>query len=104
MITPETEDAARRVAGATIEAGSLVPFVTAQALQWVMKGKARRAVVIGRPPGHHNGCDERLEVHSFFFFSVFFFLFYLYIYIIIYIYLKQKINLPNAFRINTEGS
>lgn len=51
LVTAETEDAARRVVGATLEA-----------LMWVISNtEPRRAFVIGRPPGHHNGCDERLE-------------------------------------------
>lgn len=59
VVTAQTEATARRAVGAVLEAVDWV-WPSVRAVPRVAAGP-RRAVVLQRPPGHHNACDERLE-------------------------------------------
>ena len=54
-VTAATQAAACRAVGAAMEA-----------VEWAMEPAEgpRRSLVLARPPGHHNGCDERLEARE----------------------------------------
>lgn len=52
--TNSTEAAARRAVGAVLSGAEWATLAAPN-------DGVRRAVVLARPPGHHNGCDERLE-------------------------------------------
>lgn len=56
VVTHQTEAAARRAAAAALDA-----VAWAAGPRRAGTADERRALVLCRPPGHHNGCDERLE-------------------------------------------